>query len=250
MDGDLEPPIRNVAREERERKDHQEYIAAISRISDQLATDEQEQSTADKKRRNREWLTIVLLFGTVIAAAIGDRIFYSTMRDSRHTFELGSRAWISPVAAKLLAPIAQGQPVKFGVRYDNVGRLPAFDVRVHYSIDFIPNTTIDDGTAMAAIDKNDICDGVEPSKNAEVVYPNTGGETVMVAVQTVDPKTGQSTNPKVDDFISGHDTMTVQFCAAYRTLEATHKTAFCFLYRTGYSNGNTLSICDKGNHAT
>lgn len=57
--------------------------AAIYAVQNQLATNEDEQNATEKKRRFREWLTIALLIGTVLAAGWGDVIFYRTMMDAR-----------------------------------------------------------------------------------------------------------------------------------------------------------------------
>jgi len=70
-------------RERQEHKDHVEIVRAIDRIPDQLAANEKEQDSGDKKRRFREWLTISLILVTAVVAGVGDGIFYSTMVDDR-----------------------------------------------------------------------------------------------------------------------------------------------------------------------
>ncbi|MGA7711595.1 MAG: hypothetical protein WCA81_06820 [Rhizomicrobium sp.] len=238
----------NSARSELCRQWHEDNIAAIDAVADELATDRRKNDANERKRALREKVTIALLVGTVVAAGVGDWIFYRTMDDSKSIFISGSRAWISPISIGLAAPIEKGKPLSIGLQYENVGRLPAFDLREHYTLESAPDAKMEDGSAMATIGKADICAGVEPFKDAEVAYPNSGGARLTISVKPVDSKTGRPVE-LYDSFLSGNHTLIVQFCIAYKTLETTHKSAFCYFYRPGYTVGIDFNRCDKGNHA-
>jgi hypothetical protein len=92
------------------------------------------------------------------------------------------------------------------------------------------NSEMDSGAAMDKVDKADICKGVELWRDAEVVYPSSGGEKMLIAIKPNDPKMGQPT-PIYESFLSGDHSLAIQFCIAYKTLGKTHYSAFCYFYR-------------------
>jgi len=186
----------------------------------------------------------VIALGTVVLALIS--LF--GLRDARHTFEIGSRAWISPIAVGLAAPIESGKPINIGLRYNNVGNLPATDLHAHFILYSFQDREIDDGSAMRTISYSDVCAGVDPWKDAEVVYPRSGGVTMTVSLKPIDSKTAERI-PLYDDFMSDNHTLVVQYCIAYRTIGGTHKSAFCYYYRPGVTVGIELNRCDNGNRA-
>jgi hypothetical protein len=189
--------------------------------------------------------TVAVAFATVF-------LYYATrdlVEDAKHAFEIANRAWVAPISIGLASTLEKGKPISIGLRYENVGKVPAIDLHEHYAIFSPPDTAMDDGSAMAFVDKNDVCDGVEPWKDAQVLYPGAGGTTLTLSLKPIDPKTGKGV-PLYDDFMSGNHSVIVQFCIAYKTLEATHKSAFCYFYRPNIATSTDLARCDKGNHAT
>ena len=62
-----------------------EIVVAVNRVADELAATEKQEKSSEKKKGQREWLTIFLIFATVLATGLGDYIFYRTMEDARET---------------------------------------------------------------------------------------------------------------------------------------------------------------------
>jgi hypothetical protein len=171
-----------------------------------------------------------------------------SLEQTRTAFETGSRAWISPIAVGLRQPLENGKPISFGIWYDNVGKLPAIDLHTRYAAYSFDNDNMDNGLAMATVDKEDMCRDVQPLPDAEVVYPNSGGVKMLISLKPPDPTTGQ-TDPIYRSFMSGNHSFVIQICIAYRTLNRIHRSAFCYFYRPGLSEGNDFNRCDKGNKA-
>ena len=188
--------------------------------------------------------TIVVALGTLVLAMVS----YCGLQDARTTFETGSRAWIAPISIGLTTNLEQGNPIAFGVKYDNVGKLPAVDLHEHYNLSSVPNASIDNGTAMSQIEEDHICRDIEPWKDADVVYPNAGGVKMILTLKPTDPQTGKPT-PLYENFMSGDHSLVVHFCIAYKTLNGVHHSEFCYVYRPGVTEGLDFNRCDKGNRA-
>jgi hypothetical protein len=123
-------------------------------------------------------------FVLVIVAALQLCTLEKTDQTLNQTFLVGNRAWISPITIALTDLPVNGKPISIGLTYNNVGKLPALDLHERYTLSSVPNKAIDDGTAMVVIDKSDICQTVEPWKDAEVAYPNSGGRASDTFAQT------------------------------------------------------------------
>lgn len=217
---------------------------------------QERQSLAQERQAppSRSWFRTLGGPMTIVAIPllIASGALYWGMQDlvaeANLSFEAGARAWISPVAAGLPTPIENGKPITIGLRYTNVGKAPASDVNIHYALHVFPNDAMDNGKAMATIASSDICAGVEPVKGAEVVYPTSGIARLVLAINPADPKTGKHV-ALYDTYMAGNQTLAAQFCVAYKTLGATHKSAFCYFYRPGVSEGASLNQCNQGNYA-
>jgi hypothetical protein len=72
--------------EKRESEQHQKYVDSINAITDQLATNQQQNDTNERKRALRDKLTIILVFATVVAAGIGDWFFYGQMQEMQRAY--------------------------------------------------------------------------------------------------------------------------------------------------------------------
>jgi hypothetical protein len=202
-----------------------------------------------------DWVNLVVLVLTFLAAGgaafEAKRLADGTdqlIRDAQNTFEVGSRAWISPIAVGFVGIPERGKPIEIGLRYDNVGKTPAIDLHERFLLSAPTNTAMNDGSAMVFVDKNNVCDGVEPQKDAEVAYPSSGGANMMLSLKPTDLLTGQPV-PLYNEFMSGDHSLIVQYCIAYRTLTVIGKSAFCYFYKPGLTAGLDLNRCDKGNHA-
>jgi hypothetical protein len=129
---------KNYGREQH--KERTDVAAAINAVKNQLAAGEQEQNAADKKRRFREWLTIFLLIGTVVAAGLGDAIFYFTMMDTR----LANRPLIALTEDdpnihwdRYSAKIDGFGRVFWNVNYTNKGHGPAVNLQSKFKIEIL-----------------------------------------------------------------------------------------------------------------
>lgn len=75
-----------AAKHKRKREEHLGYtniVGSINAVTNQLAANEEAQDESERKRGFREKVTIVLVLLAFVAAAIGDIIFYCTMKDAQ-----------------------------------------------------------------------------------------------------------------------------------------------------------------------
>ncbi len=122
-------------------KDYMQIVAALDGISNQLNATNQRSDSNERKKRFREWLTIWLVFGTLLASFAADVVFYRQMSEMRNARDDGQyaliqsqRAWMS--FASLTADIfldpgrvPMGAQAVFEFRND--GNTPAFHVSCH-----------------------------------------------------------------------------------------------------------------------
>ena len=186
----------------------------------------------------------IIALGTLVLATIG----YFGLQDAHETFETGSRAWIAPIAVGLNSKPEKGKPVSFGVLYDNVGKIPATDINEYYQLHVINNSSFQTDNLADTLNKTDFCKGIEPKQGADILYPNAGKTQSLISIQPTDLKTGEP-NPFYDNFISGNYTLIVQMCIAYKTLNKSHHSAFCYFYKPGLSDDNNFNHCNAGNKA-
>ena len=225
-----------AARAERKRQEHKESVAAINAVADELAADQQKNDTNESRRGLREKVTIGLLVGTVIAAGLGDWIFYHTMKDSRlsssnqieamrkqltvmqdqlEEARIDQRAWIAPLNASLTRPLDPASDiVSITVSAQNTGREPALDIISMATIDAAPQDKIEDRRA---------CDRTFPQAGEAAVYPSDHfGMTLNYATQF-------ATRPQiVRDIIAGRQILFIMGCFAYRTMGQPHHSGYCF----------------------
>lgn len=69
------------ARERQKHEDNAKIISALNRVADQLVATERQESRVERLKAIREYLTIFLVFATVLAAGIGDCFFYGQLRE-------------------------------------------------------------------------------------------------------------------------------------------------------------------------
>ncbi len=186
-------------------------------------------------------VTVLLLVPAVFA-------LYWTTHALVKEVEASTRAWLVPTAARLVSNVEKGKPIDIGLQYRNVGKVPASDVNISYTLSVFPNEALENGTAMASLAGKDICRNVEPVTGSESVYPGPVGAGLILAVTPADPKTGKPI-ALYETYTSGNHTIAVQFCIAYRTLGVTHKSAFCYFHRPDTATGLNLNQCSLGNRA-
>jgi hypothetical protein len=152
-----------------------------------------------------------------------------------------SRAWIAPANALLLDDLTIGEPFRFQIQYNNVGKEPALDVRPIYKIRPVEGQQFTDNTFNSVIESDDICHNVQVAPGADVIYPDQpGGYKLNFGV----PRGWLSA-----DIVNGKSALIIEMCFAYRTVNAVHHTAFCYFYRPGISENRQFNICTAGNHA-
>ena len=82
---------RTAGSKQRKREQHEEnmeIVAALNRVADELMAAEKQNSTSEKNRKSREYLTIWLVFLTVLLTFAADVIFYFTMAEAKHAADL------------------------------------------------------------------------------------------------------------------------------------------------------------------
>src|SRR5665213_3124866 len=127
---------KNAEQSRREREHHQQNIAAINAIADQLARSQNEERTEDSNRAFREKVTICLLSFTFVAAFVGDGIFYITLDHADENFIRDQRPIIWNVLSnelpKEMPPsipqFINGNKIRWNVYYKNFGKGTAYNV--------------------------------------------------------------------------------------------------------------------------
>jgi hypothetical protein len=226
---------------QRERQNHQnnvEIILALDRISDQLATDEQQDQSDYRKRGQREITTIVLIAFTFAAALGGDVIFYLTMKDaeiaatnahtdSQQTIITNARAWLAPKYVVLEElPLKLGELIHFEIVYQNLGKEPAIDMIPYQTVDTVrlPESA---NWRDAILPANRTCEALTNPRDGETIYP-------ISPVGPAQPADNYfihmvSSGHPFDGPISlGAKTIYVQGCLAYETFKERHYSAYCF----------------------
>ena len=170
----------------------------------------------------------------------------STKRPSdsaNRSLDASSRAWIAPDIAYFTSEIAKDVPLSFVVQYRNTGKSPAFDVHSIYKLEQVPVSKFDDNTFNALMEATDSCKDLKPAPGADVVYPNMPNPSDLIFTTHVPNWVG-------DDVVEERSAIVLRMCFAYETMQATHRTSFCFFYRTGVTQPNKqMNICTAGNHA-
>lgn len=255
-----------------------DFAALIDAIKNEGIAYRNEEQTEDSGKSFREWITIFLLFVTVVAIGwqVNEMIkVYKPIKDqadaagraadyARDTAKAASeqskaataqaqksdlaleeaqRAWIGPDNATIDAAPTVGKTATISITYHNTGREPARGFI--YGVNPFPFLVSDEkkgklGPIFAKYMQ--ACFAEKPRANAGVVYPSTGfgGATLTT---TIDGK-------KIDQaVIDGKSEFIVQGCFVYETFQKPHHSAFCYFWRGDISKPPNMNICMSGNNA-
>lgn len=279
----------NAHREERERQKHEDnmqIVSALNRVADELMTTEKQEKSYERGKAYREYLTIFLVFGTVMAAGIGDVFFAGQLRemqkstaDTQKTVDanviLAKAAQQSAAAAKTQADAAK-QAASFA--HDNMvaeqrawvgpnvgsieGTITAgtnLNITINYQ-----NTGREPATAFIESAQAFVLTVAEDRSgiSRDKINANLAACLAMRPIpgaQVVYPTTGFSNNQLhvsvdkslIDDgVIKGDKIVLLVGCFTYQTVSTPHHSAFCFFYKAGNGAGpQSLGFCPGGSYA-
>lgn len=130
---------RKAAEEREERQEHKdrvEIIRALDSVTHQLKAGQKLADRSDRKRGQRECLTIVFLFLTVIFTAGSVVIFYCTMMDARDV-QRPYLASQSPLGVPEFVPTKKNLgKVRWTFSFNNYGKSAAYNMTPRYFMRF------------------------------------------------------------------------------------------------------------------
>jgi hypothetical protein len=268
----------DAKREEQERQRHQDGVliaGALNRVADQLVTDEREDEGRDSRKAFREYLTIALVFGTVVAAGIGDVFFYGQMSEMQKAYgpiadqanaakraadaatkqsEIATRqaensdkalfqsqrAWVGPSNASFSAEPKTEEPIEVAIQYQNSGREPALNFSYNIDMFGVIENNPDFGNRVTPFMTK--CLATSAVAPGQVVYPSTGFSQYTLGAK--------SDKTLVDDLIvSGEKVIVIQGCFLYATGQTVHHSFFCFFFKNKLTRIANLNICQSGHYA-
>ena len=221
----------------------------ISSLFRQRAPDD-----GQSERHHREVLrwTKLTFFGLLFYSVITFGLFIVGIcqtKISQQTMVAANRAWLAPTVVEFLNPIEDPDGPVIIVRYQNIGRYPALDVKSGMGPVAVP---FDQGTnpreypksqMWPSIDKTirDGCNANQPLVGAADVFPSTTKESNLIA----------GMKDQIDKSLvqSGAQIILVTGCLTYRTFNEIHRTGFCqYASKTRINQWEFLS-CPVGNFA-
>jgi hypothetical protein len=164
--------------------------------------------------------------------------------ETRHALELSERAWLSPVGGQITKMPEKTKGIHFAVNFSNSGREPATDLNFRAQ-----NSTIDayegEFTDMINIKvpENTACFNLEPARKRAVIAPN------ITFGFTYDSLRGEPAFIADDAIINGSKFLVINGCVAYRSLEKTHHTSFCYVVESSNAtpqNQNVTIVLNAG----
>jgi hypothetical protein len=230
-----------------------------------------EEQREDRSKKLREWLTIGLLFLTMIAifwqvqemikvygpvkeqaeatkraaeaATRQSEIATKQAEASERAAVQAQRAWVGPQNASFATEPVAGKPVDITLTYQNTGRQPALGFT--YLVEVFAVTTDEDqrGVASGRMARGlQQCKSTEKWSGGSVIYPSTGSGNYTLFVKSKDDF--------VDDaVVKGNKMVVVQGCFLYRTFERPHHSYFCYFFKGGQTKIQNLNICNSGHDA-
>jgi hypothetical protein len=272
------PPRNPPSSNNQSQRPSSDFVALIDAITAQGEASRQEEQNEDRSKSFREWLTIILLVGTVVLlrsqviemqkvydpikgqadaagkqadAASTQAIVAKAQADAaiesaravRENTIAAERAWVGPNSGALDAVPVAGNPVTFNIAYQNTGRQPARSFQSNADAFVVTLDEDLNGVTAAKLAKNMTdCLNKKPVVGAQVVYPSTGFASNQLSV-TLD-------KGLIDDkVVSGDKILAVSGCFVYETFDSPHHSTFCFFYRSGMTKAQNLSFCPTGAYA-
>jgi hypothetical protein len=169
--------------------------------------------------------TIAVLTAVLAVVAF---LQWQTMERTDHTLRLQQRAWLAPTHAELdwqYGPLQVGARLNTVVRYGNIGKEPAtafvaFQKAKTFSSP--PDNQYQSWYTTFTPERIDgVCKQARSDNEGLVVYPSG----------PLDYDFGSSTDELAitHAVMEGTEILYIQGCFAYRTLEAEHKSQYCFM---------------------
>jgi hypothetical protein len=241
-----------------------DFAALIDAINTQGRANRQEEQIEDRDKTFRDWLTIFLLFGTVIllrnqvqemrkdydpikgsadAAVKQAGAAIDMAKAARENNVAAERAWVGPNGATMQAVPTAGNGVNFIINYQNSGRQPATSFRSE-ARPFVFTAGEDKNGAIISetIKAINACLALKPTLGAQVVYPSTGFSSNQLTVSFDKDLIDQ-------DVVSGAKIIGVTGCFVYETFGTPHHSTFCFFYKTGITKVPNMNFCSSGGYA-
>jgi hypothetical protein len=180
--------------------------------------------------------TAILAIATLILAVIA----IVTMERAEAITKQAERAWLSPMGAILQQIIEEDKPISFDLFFQNSGKQPAFDVVFRQQNAIIKAPPKTDWSGFV-VDKNNTCEGLEPSVGALTVYPNNIGP-MGTSFRVFDSASGINPILANKPIADGTLTYYVRGCIAYKTFGETHHSAFCYAILHNSTTGPPTSV--------
>jgi hypothetical protein len=207
-------------------------------------------STAAEQSRLSSQAQIVANERIADAAARQAEASISAARTSQDSLIASQRAWVGPVDAEIVAPVALA-PLQATMHFGNTGRQPAPTIAILTPKIF----TLEEwsnGTAVTDIEKAKIeCLRLAMTdQTARITFPTTGFNTfnlrydgTKLSVRDVEKL---SVSP---DLVSGKAVVAFKGCFVYRTFGEIHRTSVCYFYQAKVSDVAHLNFCTVGQAA-
>jgi hypothetical protein len=144
--------------------------------------------------------------------------------ETRRTLELSERAWLATIGGQVTAPLEKTRAIHYAINFSNSGREPAADLNIRTEISMIdaydPEYTDMTNIKVA---ENNVCLNLEPIRKRAVIAPN------LTFAFTNDTLRGTPSIVADDAIIKGSKFLVINGCVAYKSLERTHHTSFCYI---------------------
>lgn len=238
-----------------------DFMALIHAVETQGRANRAEEQAEDRGKRNREIITITLLFVTMAAiimqvtemikvydpikeqarAATNQAVAAKTQSDNSDKALIESqRAWAGPTGVKLNGAVILNTEVKVVVGTRNSGREPAND----FTWDILPLVSSDDKNLAQRISSYvHECFSSNPIPGRQVLWPSTGLGTGFdfTAIFPKEMITAET--------ISGEKPLIIEGCLVYKTFDTAHHSSFCYFLKNGSTPPDSWNLCVNGNFA-
>ena len=175
---------------------------------------------------------------------------WRTLEKTDHTLRLQQRAWVAPIHAELdwqHGSFGEGSRLNTVVRYGNIGKEPAtwfVGVQKAKSFPAPPNNQYQSWSATFTPKQIEgVCKQVGANGDGLVVYPS--GPLDYDFGSSIDEL---AITPQI---MNGSQILYIEGCFAYRTMEAEHKSQYCFMLVPKGSDPKEWKFvdCIRGNTA-
>lgn len=232
-----------------------DFAALINAITTQGQENRKEEKREDRSKKFREWLTIILLIGTVVllrSQVTEMQKVYGPISDQAQAVKdnmvADHRAWIGVVNITADSFII-GNPVVVHVGYNNTGRQPApivQDIRIGYTTPKEWGATVKTTRINTWHDK---CFSVADIGTAVITAFPTQGSSFYTDTKTSAEQADNSAFVVDDDIAAGRKIIVVFGCFLYKSFDIVRHTSFCSANWDGTAVTRAFTFCSAGNDA-